>query len=24
MKKQPITWEHVPKDFDTKKFKQKI
>ena len=24
MKKQPITWEHVPKDFNTKKFKQKI
>jgi hypothetical protein len=24
MKKQPITWDHVPRDFDSKKFKQKI
>jgi len=24
MKKQPITWDHIPKDFDASKFKQKI
>jgi hypothetical protein len=24
MKKQPITWSHIPKDFDSKGFKQKL